>query len=415
MLPKSATNMYYNMTGLLGFCFTLFILRSYAFSFPLLTECLILLAGTALPMFFCEVVLEKCYENPTSGVNFFKRNSLNIPRVFTKLIGLYALWIGIAFIYFIFPEYRGNFYKIYYDLLTICFPFVAILSVPYFFILDPYLREPEDAYYHLGRVLLRKERLSNSDLQLFLGWLVKAFFLPLMFIYFTEDTKFLNSFNIQNVFSNFKNFFDFTYQMLFTLDVLWVCIGYACTLKIFDTHIRSTEGTLLGWSCALFCYQPFWSFFSANYLDYTRDTKHWGDWMSGSPWLYIVWGSCILILLGIYLWATFAFGPRFSNLTHRGIITNGPYRYTKHPAYLCKNLAWWFMSMPFMVTTTYIDSFRHCCMLLMLNLVYFLRAKTEERHLCKDPVYCQYKDYIAENGLFAFKRKQSEEYVPSIV
>lgn len=37
--------------------------------------------------------------------------------------------------------------------------------------------------------------------------------------------------------------------------------------------------------------------------------------------------------MAIYAWATIMFGGRFSNLTHRGIITNGPYPWTKHPAY----------------------------------------------------------------------------------
>ena len=32
-----------------------------------------------------------------------------------------------------------------------------------------------------------------------------------------------------------------------------------------------------------------------------------------------------LALLVVYVWATTAFGIRFSNLTHRGIFANGPY------------------------------------------------------------------------------------------
>ena len=37
---------------------------------------------------------------------------------------------------------------------------------------------------------------------------------------------------------------------------------------------------------------------------------------------------------------------RFSNLTYRGVLTNGPYAFTRHPAYLSKNLFWWCASMP---------------------------------------------------------------------
>ena len=61
----------------------------------------------------------------------------------------------------------------------------------------------------------------------------------------------------------------------------------------------------------------------------------------------VFWGSTILVCIAVYSWATISFGIRFSNLTNRGIITNGPYRYTKHPAYIAKNLSWWMESVPF--------------------------------------------------------------------
>ncbi len=56
-------------------------------------------------------------------------------------------------------------------------------------------------------------------------------------------------------------------------------------------------------------------------------------------------------LTAIYAWATLAFGIRFSNLTYRGVLTNGPYRFTRHPAYVSKNLFWWLSVLPFMVSS----------------------------------------------------------------
>src|SRR5262249_38815160 len=115
-----------------------------------------------------------------------------------------------------------------------------------------------------------------------------------------------------------------------------------------------------------------------------------------------IWGSLILVLVVIYVWATIAFGGRFSNLTHRGIITNGPYRFTKHPAYLSKNLSWWLISTPFIITGGVGEAFRRCVLLLMLNGIYYLRAKTEERHLALDPVYVQYARWMDKHGLLRF-------------
>ena len=40
-----------------------------------------------------------------------------------------------------------------------------------------------------------------------------------------------------------------------------------------------------------------------------------------------------------------------------------------------------------------------------MNLIYYLRAKTEERHLMRDPDYRAYAAWIAEHGLFARVRR----------
>jgi hypothetical protein len=81
------------------------------------------------------------------------------------------------------------------------------------------------------------------------------------------------------------------------------------------------------------------------------------------------------VLPGIYAWATVVFGIRFSNLTYRGVLTNGPYRFTRHPAYLSKNLFWWASVMPFLVTTgTTADAMRNCVFLLAVNGIYCWRA-----------------------------------------
>ena len=148
------------------------------------------------------------------------------------------------------------------------------------------------------------------------------------------------------------------------------------------------------------CYQPFWSLISRQYIDYDTGLS-WGAWLHDTPWLYDLCGCVILFLVAVYVWATIAFGARFSNLTHRGIITNGPYRYTKHPAYLAKNLSWWLISMPFMLSGSVEATLRRCLLLLLLNLIYYLRAKTEERHLALDPVYQRYVEWIDAHGLAA--------------
>jgi hypothetical protein len=55
--------------------------------------------------------------------------------------------------------------------------------------------------------------------------------------------------------------------------------------------------------------------------------------------------------------------------------------------------------MPFMLSVSLAQSLRCCLLLCMLNGIYYLRAKTEERHLSLDPVYQQYARWIELRGL----------------
>ena len=43
-------------------------------------------------------------------------------------------------------------------------------------------------------------------------------------------------------------------------------------------------------------------------------------------------------------------------------------------------------------------------MLLGLNLIYVMRAKTEEWHLSRDPEYVAYALWVQANGMFRFVR-----------
>jgi hypothetical protein len=44
----------------------------------------------------------------------------------------------------------------------------------------------------------------------------------------------------------FVQFFAFTYETIFFVDVVWATPGYMLSAKLFDTHVRSAEPTFLG-------------------------------------------------------------------------------------------------------------------------------------------------------------------------
>lgn len=354
--------------------------------------------GLAVP----DLVWRKVHRRASTGLDHARwRPSWS--RTGCKLVGLVATLGLIVGGYWLFPEYRGAFYDRFDRLALLVSPFWLAAAIPYFYWVDARMAAPEDGYWHMGKIAAFDwEKVDRRIVaEHLLGWLVKAFFLPLMITYFWQDVeKFLQT--DVTALRDFKTWYDFLYDTMYLVDVALASVGYMMALRLTDTHLRSAEPTMLGWSVALLCYEPFWSLFGARYLSYGSGYV-WGDWLWNSPILYSLWGGCILLLTAVYVWATVCFGGRFSNLTHRGIITGGPYRWTKHPAYIAKNLSWWMISIPFLAPMPWDEALRHCLLLLGLNAVYILRAKTEERHLSRDPDYARYAAWIDRHGLFRFR------------
>ena len=119
----------------------------------------------------------------------------------------------------------------------------------------------------------------------------------------------------------------------------------------------------------------------------------------------LAWVS--IAAVAIYVWATIALGLRASNLTNRGIVGGGPYRWVRHPAYAMKNLALWIAALPALM-----DAFARSVSLgvwilacvILWTLIYVLRALTEERHLL-----------MIDNGYSEYKTKVRHRFVPGLI
>ena len=186
---------------------------------------------------------------------------------------------------------------------------------------------------------------------------------------------------------------------MFVVDVMFATVGYALTMKPLDAHIRSANPYAAGWTAALICYPPFILMNPGGPLDHHKAAGDWAMWFANYPVLLVVTGLALLLLTAIYAWATVAFGLRFSNLTHRGILTHGPYAWTKHPAYLSKNLFWWLSLLPFFAASgSLVDAARNTAILAVVSGVYYWRARTEEAHLGQDPAYRAYAAWMERNG-----------------
>jgi protein-S-isoprenylcysteine O-methyltransferase Ste14 len=411
------TKQYVAFTGLFGFISTFLVLKEFELNTVLLTTFCML--GTALPMILLEIFVLKVHGRDSAGLDARKIHPLDATtcrRIAVKWLGFVGTLALIAFTYWLFPEYGRDFYKPFWSFAILFIPVLLVFSIPYFVYVDRRMKDPDDGYLQAGYLFLGKlDRVDARVLkEYFLGWIIKGFFLPLMFVYFERNLEYLSGTATEKIFNSFTEFVGLFGRFATTVDLAFVSIGYILTFRLTDSHIRSPNPFVYGWVVTLFMYAPFFSLFGNRYLDY-KDGSDWADMFgAGNEFLIYVWGTAIILTKVIWAWSNVSFGIRFSNLTHRGIITNGPYRWMRHPSYFFKNVSWWLIAVPFFSTEEPAMALRHSVLFLGINLIYFLRAKAEEAHLSEDPRYVEYAMWIEAHGKLRWMRRifPFTRYVP---
>jgi isoprenylcysteine carboxyl methyltransferase (ICMT) family protein YpbQ len=365
---------------------------------------LIGLIVSVAPLWLYDLLGLKVYERPSTGLT--KPGEMNFQRLILKLIGLYFTYFVILIFYklnsFYYVsakaiDFYGNFFSVLYE----WGPFFILISAFYFWIVDRRQKNPYDEYWQMGCFLTgRFKEVKGVVLKEYVkGWFIKAFFIPLMFglLVIYVDIVLQARWDGASFVPLYNQFLD----VFYAVDILFGVLGYVLALRLLDTHIQSTEPTVLGWFVCLACYSPFYSIFGIGLLPSTSDMT-WDTWLSSNPMLFYFCGVSIVILSAIYALATVAIGYRMSNLTYRGLITSGPYRFTKHPAYVCKVISWWLVSLPFLSTEGPLAASIQSFSMLVITVIYYLRAKTEENHLSNYPEYVQYAEWINDHGIFSF-------------
>ncbi|RLA62618.1 MAG: hypothetical protein DRQ78_07815 [Epsilonproteobacteria bacterium] len=230
--------------------------------------------------------------------------------------------------------------------------------------------------------------------KVFLVYLVNFFFITLMarfllveFHGFEANMNILFSedYNTQHWYNKARNWYFICFHLLFVVDVGIATIGYAFASRWLGNRTKSVDFTAMGWFVALFCYPPFNELISGNFIYYHSLPTHE---IITSQLVWSVIFVLLLIVYTIYVWATIALGFKFSNLTNRGIISHGPYKYVRHPAYAAKNIAW------FIDSTYVLSNIWASLAFFTWNSIYILRALTEEKHLKKDKDYQSYREKV---------------------
>lgn len=356
-----------------------------------------------LPMLGWSLIVDRVQSRPSTGLDWHRplrplSESLDISLV--KLTGLWATWAGIAVLYCIGRWYWRGQYLFAMEFMGAAIPAVVLFSIPYIIWIDRRLVEPRDGAYAFGQMLLSLGPPDRSALQEHLrSWGVKGFFTAFMISIVPGNFADVVRPAVTEILTNPVTLSRWLISVMFLIDVAFATVGYLLTMRPLDSHIRSANPYAAGWMAALMCYPPFLLMSDGGPLDYHPATLDWVGWMDGHPVLLTLTGTVLVLLTGLYAWATVAFGLRFSNLTNRGILTNGPYRWCKHPAYLSKNSFWWLATLPFLATNgSLIDMVRNSAILAMINGVYYWRARTEERHLMADPAYRAYAAWMDRNA-----------------
>jgi protein-S-isoprenylcysteine O-methyltransferase Ste14 len=420
--PASAVSAMVGVAGLIGLGAWLVAARHYRFDGP--DAALVALAACGLPMLLWSLWVDRVHRNPSTGIDWDKAPrpwSEALDTGLVKLAGLWATWGAIGSLYCIGRWYWNGNYLYAMELLGYAALPLLLLSVPYVLWLDRRLIDPRDGAWHFGRLVIGRpagvDRAKMHDY--LLSWAVKGFFLAFMISIVPGNWADAVRAGSDEILSSSVVLTRWLIAVMFMVDVCFATVGYALTMKPLDGHIRSANPFAAGWTAALICYPPFILMQPGGPLDYRPDDGNWIRWLDGHPTALAAMGLLLVVLTGIYAWATVAFGIRFSNLTNRGILTHGPYAFSKHPAYLAKNLFWWLSTLPFLVASgNPVDMIRNTALLAIVSGVYYWRARTEERHLSADPAYRDYAAWMERNGLVprairALTGRQSRLPVPA--
>ena len=358
---------------------------------------------TGLPMVLWSVLVDKVHRRRSTGLDWSRtaRDEPPLAVSGTKIAGLWATWAIIGAFYCIARWYWDGQYLFAIHVIGIAAIPLVLFSVPYVLWLDRYMVNPRDGAWHFGAMLIGRDGYDPDEVKAhFRSWAVKGFFCAFMISILPGGFAFVVNLDTSGIAADPVRLAGALIELLFLIDVHLAMVGYLMTFRPLDAQIRSANPYLAGWVAALICYPPFILMGNGGVLAYQYDTADWALWMRDYPALLWVWGGWLVVLTACYAWATVIFGLRFSNLTYRGVITNGPYRFTRHPAYLAKNTFWWCSTLPFLVTNhSPVDAIRNTVILALVSAVYYWRARTEERHLLgEDAKYRAYYAWMAENA-----------------
>ncbi|MCB1681196.1 MAG: hypothetical protein KDI65_04615 [Alphaproteobacteria bacterium] len=424
-IPPSASSFFINLIGGLSYILAANITFELNPQADVFTVSIVSVTAALVPIICGELLFLNVHKRP--GVGLLETPlEKNPERLQTKLLGYYGSLALMMSFYIFIPLYSND--EFFIPALSYFMPLLMLYIVGgavYFSEMDCRLENPYDSYWHFGNFL--SGRWADTDRAMVVSHVksiaLRACYIPMMLSYFSIYISTLMKGHNEFLAANLAVSSDFTwygvlklimlaYFFLGAMDILFGLIGYFMTFRVLDSHIRSTDPTLIGWLVCLICYYPFWELFmiSVFFQDFYSNPE-WHEWFKSTPVLMLIWGTLAIVFMCTESLTTLTFGIRFSNLTYRGVITAGLFRFTKHPQYVSKMFNRFFWYVPILSLNGAFGSLQTMIMFAGICFIYYLRARTEENHLSRYPEYVEYANWINENGIFRFLGK----YFPFLV
>ncbi len=340
---------------------------------------------------------------------------------------IFVMYIGLQF-YVTFSVYHARLYSSVWEpqtlhwmsgvhlttpmLLKAVFWAYAVFLVPYFAVAGD---KPAKSYLLLQWLIAaiggQRPKMRREEQQAALTILLKFFFVPFIINAGIGHLCQVN-YRIVDVFKYYslpemeRSYFisdmavlylQIATALVYTLDVVPFVVGYLTESALQGNKIKSVDVTASGWFFCLICYPPFngsvGSFIPTNVPDHVESFAAIIKDPYIGKYLHLVLNGLALLLLLAYASCSASLGWKCSNLTSRGVVRSGLYGVVRHPAYVCKNAAWWIFAVSVAMHEAAAGRpyvFGLVCLAVFTG-VYAMRAITEERHMrYTDDEYADY-------------------------
>ena len=340
--------------------------------------------------------------------HFYIDRNIRLLPLLRRAVARYVVWMVVLFVGIKFlgshPYYQR--YDKSMEFLDALLNIYLIAGVPYFLLTLIFkASRVEDFYDPAVRLLHILKQISLGFMvrgnrrfavlnkaynrKVLLNLVMRAYFIPFMVvqIYITMDSAIRFSADNFNDY-NLMTVMVWLSSMLWFMDALVASAGYSIESRWAENRTRSIDMTVGGWLVCMACYEPLNQVTGTLFPfgPFIANVAPESFVFAEQTGLYIFKMVEIVLLLAL-IYSDVSLGPSGVNITLKRLQTRGPYGIIRHPGTVCKLSLWW-------LQTAFYAQFWASPQLIIghlaWNVLYILRAYTEERHLSKHEEYREY-------------------------